>query len=112
MPTTDTFVVIASEPQGGTGDLTKVNQQVIAATRAAEKTIPDARFGLLASRPSVLGGQIDCASLTTPREGVGQCWWVTPVYVVLVTTFSSNLRLDRALTEQIVNDLHGMSGGS
>ncbi len=47
-----------------------------------------------------------CVSLKTPTGTAGECFWQTPVVSVEVVTYKPDLTVVKALTEQVVTDLH------
>jgi hypothetical protein len=106
-PTTDTFLAIGAQvdqPQSSDGLYNEVSTEL----HQAASSFPGSQVTMAAQVPSVLGGQIVCGSVATPRFEVGECLWTSPTILVTVATFADNGQT-RTLTEHVVRDLHAQN---
>jgi hypothetical protein len=104
--TTDTFLVVGAEPDGGIGDVpTELRREVNGAEGAIAK-VPGAQVETLPVQTSVLGGSVACVSVTTANGAFGECLWMDSAIVVTVGTFTDDLLAVNSMTQQVVNELH------
>jgi hypothetical protein len=107
LPTTDTFLVVAGEPNGGNTDIPSLMHQEMSGVRSSLNGQPGAKVTIGPLQHSVLGGQMQCVSAVVFPAVVGECLWLNPQALVQVVTFNANLGTVGGMTEQVVNELHG-----
>jgi hypothetical protein len=111
-PTADTFLVIGAEPMGGTGDTSAMGAQLRAAAQEEKASFPESHSVTTATRPSVFGGLIVCASFILPQLSGGECFWQSPVVSVMVFTYTADLAAVNELTDLVVTELHSETPNS
>jgi hypothetical protein len=105
LPTTDTFLVVAGEPNGGNRNIPNLMRREMTGVRSSFSGQAGSRVAVGPLRQSVEGGQMQCVSAVVSPAIVGECLWLSPSALVQVVTFTNSLPTVSGMTERIVEEL-------